>query len=246
MALHEEFVVQGNWLFRWRSYLPFAFVVLVGIAYTQFDWPFESEFLHNIWEFVCLAISFFGLLVRMLTHGHTPARTSGRNTKRQVARELNTAGMYSVVRHPLYLGNYLIGLGIVLLLWVWWLPVIYTLAFWVYYERIMFAEEAFLQEKFGREFTDWSAVTPAFLPKLSLWRRPALGFSWRKVLGREYTGLIVVVLGHTGMEFFEHIVMYHRLGWKPFWIAFSISGTVVYLALREIKRKTTLLNVPGR
>ncbi|MEX2317175.1 MAG: methyltransferase [Pirellulales bacterium] len=246
MALNDEFVAQGNWLFRWRSYLPFTFVVLVGIAYTQFAWPFHSEFLHNIWEFVCLAISFFGLLVRMLTHGHTPARTSGRNTSRQVARQLNTAGMYSVVRHPLYLGNFLIGLGILLLLWVWWLPVIYTLAFWVYYERIMFAEEAFLEEKFGKEFTDWSAVTPAFWPKLSRWRQPELGFSWRKVLGREYTGLIVVVLGHTGIEFFEHIMVHHRLGWKPFWIVFSIGGTIAYLVLRELKRKTTLLDVPGR
>ena len=44
---------------------------------------------------------------------------------------------------------------------VWWLPVIYSLAFWIYYERIMFAEEAFLRQKFGETYRRWAATTPS-------------------------------------------------------------------------------------
>ena len=60
-----------------------------------------------------------GLALRAYTVCTTPKGTSGRNTARQVADHLNTKGIYSVVRHPLYLANYLIWAGILLLLILW-------------------------------------------------------------------------------------------------------------------------------
>ena len=35
MALTDEFRDQGEWLFRWRSYLPLVLVPLVGVAIAQ-------------------------------------------------------------------------------------------------------------------------------------------------------------------------------------------------------------------
>ena len=63
-------------------------------------------------SFTAISISVLGFLVRFYTIGTTPKGTSGRNTKEQVADVLNSSGMYSMLRHPLYLGNYLIWLGI--------------------------------------------------------------------------------------------------------------------------------------
>jgi protein-S-isoprenylcysteine O-methyltransferase Ste14 len=246
MALDEEFQTQGSWLFRWRSYLPLCLIALVAMAARQITMPFGSLLAHEVWERICLATSFSGLLIRVITIGYAPAGTSGRNTKDQVAESLNTTGIYSVVRHPLYLGNYLIGLGISLVMWVWWLPVIYTLAFWLYYERIMFAEEAYLRRKFGAEFTDWAARTPAFWPNLLHWRRPALPFSLRNVLRREYTGLVIVIGGHASVELAEHLMVRQYVVWDKSWIALSIGGAIAYVLLRTLKKKTKLLNVPGR
>ena len=152
MALSEEFTQQGQWLFRWRSYLPLICLPLIVVAIVQANGSFATPW-HEISEYLGFGISVVGLVVRILTVGHTPAGTSGRNSRHQIANELNTTGMYSIVRHPLYLGNYLIGLGISTVLLVWWLPVMYSLLFCLYYERIMFTEEAFLREKFGEEFT---------------------------------------------------------------------------------------------
>lgn len=246
MALLNELEIQGNWLFRWRSYLPFLLVVLIAVAFRHFDYPFHNYFVHEVWEQACLGLSLFGLLIRAVTIGYAPARTSGRNTEGQIADELNTTGIYSTVRHPLYLGNFLIGLGISLVQMVWWLPVIYTLAFWVYYERIMFAEESFLLGKFGDEYRRWADATPAFWPRLSQWRKPSLPFSFRNVLRREYTGLAIVVLGHAGVEFTEHLIMDHRVVYEVFWVAFIACGVTAYLVLRTLNRRTKLLNVPGR
>ena len=102
---------------------------------------------------------FAGLAIRAYTVGHAPRGTSGRNTMVQRADMLNTTGSYSLARHPLYLGNYLMWLGIVFFVGVWWLAIICTPVFWIYCERIMYAEEAFLGDRFGRNFHEWAART---------------------------------------------------------------------------------------
>ena len=143
---------------------------------------------------MCLAVSLAGLGVRVATVGCTPAHTSGRNTKKQVAEELNTTGMYSVVRNPLYHGNFLVGLGPARFLRVWWIPVIFLLAFFLYYERIIFAEEMFLRRKFGELYVTWASTTPAFLPRWRLMASFKHPFSVRKVLRREHQTLFGIVL----------------------------------------------------
>ena len=111
----------------------------------------------------------------------------------QVAESLNTTGLYSVVRHPLYLGNFLMWLGVALFPRSLSFVAAVVFAFWLYYERIMIAEEAFLRERFGERFDAWADRTPAFIPSLRRWTRPRLAFSLRKVLRKEYNGLLAVV-----------------------------------------------------
>ena len=145
-------------------------------------------------ETISLGVSFCGLIVRCQVVGYTPQGTSGRNTREQIAETLNTTGIYSAVRHPLYLANFLIGLGLSMFTLVWWFVVVYILAFWLYYERIMLAEERFLRERFGDEFTSWAQVTPVFVPNFSRYVRPKLSFSFRNVLRREYNTVLQIAV----------------------------------------------------
>ncbi len=246
MSLSDEFEKQGEWLFRWRSYLPLLFVALLPIAFYGYEWPFNSYLHYSAWAKLCFGISLAGLLIRCITIGYTPARTSGRNTSRQIAEQLNTTGMYSLVRHPLYLGNFLIGLGPCCAPFVWWLPLIYCLFFCAYYERIMFAEEAFLRRSFGKQFADWAAATPAFFPKNLQWRQPSLPYSFRNVLRREYTGLMVVILLNAAVQFTEHMIIDRRIVYETFWVTLLLGGSTTYFALKSLKAHTTLLNVDGR
>ncbi|GHU14504.1 hypothetical protein FACS189441_4300 [Betaproteobacteria bacterium] len=97
------------------------------------------------------------------TATYTPANTSGRNTTGgQLADCLNTTGIYSIVRHPLYLGNFLMWFGISLLTGNLWFVTAFCLIYCVYYERIMYAEEQFFRRKFGIVYTEWAAKTPVF------------------------------------------------------------------------------------
>lgn len=246
MGLREDFESTGNWLFRWRSYLPLLLIGIFIVALREFEYPNHSKQLDALWEVVCLFISFFGLGIRAFTIGHTPAGTSGRNTSEQQASTLNTTGIYSVVRHPLYLGNFFMGLGIALFAHLWWLTLIYVLAFCIYYERIMYAEEAYLREKFGDQFVAWADTVPAFIPNLKKWKRPSLSFSLRNVLRREYNGFFAVIVTLFILEVIGDIFAEGKVELDPMWASILIVGFVVWATLRTLKKRTKLLNVEGR
>lgn len=246
MTLKEELVSTGNWLFRWRSYLPLVMIGIFFLAMSDYEYSGHHENSDHVWEAFCLIISFFGLGIRIFTVGYTPKGTSGRNTKRQVANMLNTTGIYSVVRNPLYLGNFFIGLGIALFPFFWYLALIYILAFWLYYERIIFAEEVYLRDKFGSKYLNWADSTPVIFPKFSNYRKPNISFSWRKVLRREYGGFFAVI---AVMFIFEMIGEFFAEGEFDFdleWIVLLGIGFIVWVILRTLKKHTTLLNVKGR
>jgi protein-S-isoprenylcysteine O-methyltransferase Ste14 len=246
MTLEDRLVRTGNLLFRWRSYLPLLVVVPMLWA-VEGDPPASgSAASHEAWALFSMAVSFCGLGIRVLTIGYAPSGTSGRHTKRQVAGALNTTGMYSVVRHPLYLGNFVISLGILASCLSWGLTLVFVLAFWLYYERIMLAEERFLREKFGERFVDWASRTPAFIPAVNRWRRPEQPFSWRRVLRKEYTSVLLITACFFGLDAYRHFLHERRLVFEPHWTIPFLAGLLVYVTLRMLKKRTTLLRPETR
>ena len=246
MALREEFERSGNWLFRRRGYLPLVLLIPILAAIRGYHYPAGMHDMDLYWEMLCLAIGLLGLAIRVVTVGYTPAGTSGRNTAGQVATTLNTGGMYSLVRHPLYLGNYLMWLAPALFPRVWWAPVLVTLVFWLYYERIMFAEEEFLRREFGKEYEDWAERTPPFFPHHLRWVQPKLPFSVRNALRREYSGLFGLTATFMVLEITSDFAATGKLEWDPVWLAIFGTSLVIYIALRTLKRQTRLLHVEGR
>jgi len=233
----------GNWLFRQRSYLPIICFGVILIALRNFKFLYSNQRLDQYWELFCLVISLLGLAIRIFTVGHVPKGTSGRNTKRQRAKALNTTGMYSLMRHPLYLGNFMVWLGISLFAHIWWLAVVLVVVFWCYYELIIFAEEEFLRRKFGREFTAWARKTPAFFPRFSFWKPPALPFSLRMVLGREYSTFFLIIASLTAMEEAASLLTTGSLELDPMWLVLFTVALVQYVLFWTLKKCTRLLQV---
>ena len=111
-----------------------------------------------------------------------PIGTSGRNTKQQKAVSVNKSGIYSIVRHPLYLGNYFMWLGMFLLIPIIWLQIVFSLIYWIYYERIMIAEEEYLRDKFGSDYTNWASRTPAFIPSFKRFIKNPLPYKYKNII----------------------------------------------------------------
>jgi protein-S-isoprenylcysteine O-methyltransferase Ste14 len=242
MALSHELERVGNWFFRWRSYLPLLLLVLFLLALADFTYLTSRPALNRFWELFCLVIASAGLVLRIITVGYVPRGTSGRNTKRQVAEVLNTTGMYSVVRHPLYVGNFIMWLGISLFFHLWWFTLLIGLIFWVYYEKIMYAEEAFLQQKFGDEFLIWAEKTPLFIPDFSLWQAPDMQFSIKSALKREYSSFFAMIAIFTSLKVLSSLWVERTIRPDPLWNIIFLGSLMTYLFIRFLKKKTRVLD----
>ncbi len=232
---------EGAWLFKRRGQLPFIlFLFAIPACY------YGGQNLHNPKEeFLINAIgvllSSLGFLLRVYTVSTTPKGTSGRNTTEQIAEVLNTRGSYSVVRHPLYLANYLMWMGIVITTHSSIFFLIMSLIYWLYYERIMIAEEQFLLKKFGKDFEKWSFEVPAFLPHFRKFIKSDVSFSLKTVLRREYSGLIAMIAGFAIIEILRHYFRYEEWRLSTLAMIFMVLGILLALLLRVIKYSTRLL-----
>jgi protein-S-isoprenylcysteine O-methyltransferase Ste14 len=251
MALQEEFEKQGNWLFRYRSILP---LIIIAVALGVFAYMAWAGMLSCVWnseykpyyELICLLVSLLGLYIRCYTVGHTPAGTSGRNTSEgQVAESLNTTGIYSTVRHPLYLGNFLMWLGLAMLVANVWFVLAFCLVYFIYYERIMYAEEQFLRRKFGTAYTDWADGKPAFIPSFKHFVKPKYPFSWKKVLRNEKNGVAALFILFAAFDALGEYLT--GRGDYNYWLLGACALSIIlYFILKYLKHCTKVLNTEGR
>jgi protein-S-isoprenylcysteine O-methyltransferase Ste14 len=80
-------------------------------------------------------------------------------------QELATDGAYRFVRHPLYTGNILLVIGFALAGSRWWGIPLALIFFWFYYPTAIEYEDRKLHRIFGAAWEQWSARTPALLPR---------------------------------------------------------------------------------
>jgi protein-S-isoprenylcysteine O-methyltransferase Ste14 len=236
MKLVEQLGHTGDVLFRWRSWLPLLLLPLFLASFSGLTYPLGSHRLDLVWEISCFTMAMVGVAIRVYTVGTAPRGTSGRNTRAQKASVLNTSGPYSVVRHPLYLANYFIALGLSLFTRTWFLPIIVSLAAIVYYERIAAREEAFLESRFGEAFRQWAARVPAAWPRPSAWEPPALPFSWERALGREFYAISEIAVAFFVLDVLEDWTVHGRLALDPVWTLVAVAGGAFFIAMRVRKK----------
>ncbi|MCK5066441.1 MAG: DUF1295 domain-containing protein [Bacteroidales bacterium] len=250
MALQESFEKQGIWLFRYRGVIPIIILIIGAALYTRMklvpgDSLIEQQPYEFYYELFCLLIGLIGLVIRAYTVGHTPRNTSGRNVERQVAETLNTTGIYSVVRHPLYLGNFFMWLGPAMLTGHLWFILVFCLFYWIYYERIMYAEEQFLRGKFGPSYLEWSETVPTFIPRFRGFVKSDLSFSWKKILKKEKNGFAALFLIFCAFNVSGEIIQNQSDNNLVFLAGCAIS-VLAYLILKLLKTRTGVLNETGR
>lgn len=97
-------------------------------------------------------------------------RVSGRGFKSEYSRNgslLIQGGPYTLVRNPMYLGILLIGLGIILALFKWWLIYIFLSVFITRYLMLTFKEEKKLSALFAKDYGDYCKRVPRLLPSIN-------------------------------------------------------------------------------
>ena len=238
MKLLDQLVQDGDRLFRGRSYLPLLMVPVFIAGVITTAPPFSTRSAERAWEYLSVAVALAGLGLRIWAVGSAPSGTSERSTTNPRASQLRTTGAYSIIRHPLYVANALMALGLSLFPGVWYLPVILVLATWLYYERIAIREEAFLAERFGAEFEAWSSRVPACLPSFASYRPSVHAYSWKKVLRHEFHGLLVIAAGAFVLDAAQESLRARAWRVDAPWAWFFAASAVLFVIFAALKRGT--------
>ncbi|MDA0329647.1 MAG: isoprenylcysteine carboxylmethyltransferase family protein [Gemmatimonadetes bacterium] len=227
----------GSRLFRWRSYPPVFVVALIVLITLGSPRAISDETSAVIWSGVGIALGIIGLAIRAAAIAAAQPGTSGRSTRAMTADALNSDGMYSVVRHPLYLGNLFLWLGVAAISGHP-LAIASTVAlFGVLYRPIIRAEDRFLRRRFGSEFERWAKRTPSFLPSRRSVFPSRFPFNARRWLDRDYHAVYAFVVassvvGLAGIAAQSAL----RTPASRVWLSYLIAGTVIFTALHVLRR----------
>jgi protein-S-isoprenylcysteine O-methyltransferase Ste14 len=232
----------GGFLFHWRSYLPLLLAPVFALAIAHVHFLFRSHVADQAWEVACVLLSLAGWALRVYTVGVAAPGTSGRNTRRHKAASLNTTGAYSVVRHPLYIANGVIILGLALFPHSWIAPPTVTLLAVAYYACIVQDEEAYLRARFGAAFEAWSARISAAIPTFSAYVAADRPFSWKIAVRREFYALALILILPMVLDVAEDFADTGRFDLDPLWTPVALLGLVLFLTLRFLKKHTSVLD----
>lgn len=143
----------GAVLFRNRGWLPVPFVLVPLLV------PGSQSARQWIVGALVLAL---GEAIRLA--GVAAAGTVTRRRSRNVQR-LVTYGIFAWARNPLYIGNFLIWVGFVVISGVYWFLPVAIVLFAFEYTLIVRYEEGVLESIFGDEYLAYKRVTPRWIPR---------------------------------------------------------------------------------
>jgi protein-S-isoprenylcysteine O-methyltransferase Ste14 len=145
----------GKIFFRYRSYSPLPFVILMIL--------FMKPTLISI--IIGLLITFCGEFIRLWAVSYAGSET--RTTSGVGGTQLVTQGPFGFVRNPLYIGNITIyfGLGLMSLSLFPYLQIIALTFFIFQYYCIILEEEEYLENTFKDKFISYKKIVNRFIPK---------------------------------------------------------------------------------
>ena len=143
----------GAVLFRHRGWLPVPFLLVPLLAHGTAD--AMNWILGAILVIVGEAIRLAGVAA---------AGTVTRRRSRTVQR-LVTYGIFAWMRNPLYVGNFLIWLGFIVISGVLWFIPVAILLFAIEYTLIVRYEEGVLESIFGDEYLRYKEQTSRWFPR---------------------------------------------------------------------------------
>jgi hypothetical protein len=89
--------------------------------------------------------------------------------------DLTTSGPYAFTRNPLYVGSFLLGIGVTVAGGLWYFVLAFVVFYLAVYGTTMRGEAELLTSLFGDRYRHYAAHVPAFVPRLTPYRPPEAG-----------------------------------------------------------------------
>lgn len=241
--MRQGFIRYGQFLFKYRSAV-FPLITVIILALLQPQLPYGSLTADHWMDALGVLIIIAGLALRALVIGLQYIQRGGRN-KEVYANTLVTGGIFAASRNPLYVGNCLLLLGLLVICGNPWGILIGMALAISGYHAIVAAEETFLLDKFGDDYRHycrtvnrWMPSPPRVLGALSESR-----FNWPRVVIKDYNTDYLWLTAALAVLVYEHLhIAAYQQNWSdqlPLALTF-IGLTIAYLAARLLKKKQLL------
>ncbi len=140
--------------------LVIASVCVLVVLFSDYLVPVGGNFVLDIvLDSVGVLSLLFGICLRSSARGHKHECLS-------VVSGIVTDGPYKLTQNPMYLASFLIGFGVVMVVLRWWLLLVYTFLYLLWYWPQIYNERKVLLRKYGQCYVDYSSRTPLFFPRL--------------------------------------------------------------------------------
>jgi len=203
--------------------------VLVTILFFKYLLPKRQDGTVKIFlDTLGILLVAFGFLLRIASRGYKSEHSA--NSQNLVGK-----GPYALMRNPMYLGTFLIGIGVSLVIFSWWVCLVFGFVFLLIYIPQIKKEEAILLKRFGSEYKRYCQITPRFFPnpiisfKKGLKNYIFLKWQWGK---KELPSLIGVIVLIIAAGAWEDVRLFGHIGYKK--ELFDFFMILFYLAILTI------------
>lgn len=228
----------GNFLFHTRNVL---FPLL--IATLLFLWPPVA--INQVPGMYLMVLGLLMILVgqglRILAIGLSYIVRGGR-MRRIYAENLVTDGLFAHCRNPLYVGNVLIVMGFVFVSGNVTGLVVGSLLFMAIYRLIVFSEESFLSDKFGKAYDAFCADVPRWLINVTGLSDTIKNyqFDWPKVAVKEYGTIMTSLMVPLGIIAYKLSLTQQLADYQPLLIGAGVAIMAAYGFVRFLKKSGRL------
>ena len=237
----------GPFFYRYRTFLLPGLLLLLVLGFTPVV-PRGSRALDTALDLAGLGVALAGQALRAAVIGYAYIRRGGKDGK-AYADDLVTGGLFAHSRNPLYLGNLMILLGLIIMFNS---PAGYAVAVPIlvfFYAAIVASEEAYLRSRFGAPFEDYCRRVPRWFPSFRGLGATLAGmrFNWprlvRKEYGSAYAWMAAAILLRMGEVRFLPPYEPERAALPAYGVALGVL-TAGWASARILKKKRLLADRP--
>lgn len=222
----------GKFLFKYRSFTPIPLILLVVIIFPPVHWGTKSIQLNLLGIF----ISILGETIRIIAVGYSFAGTSGREDYLK-ADSLNTTGIYSIVRNPLYIGNFFMFIGILIIFSNIFASLIFSVFLILQYYFIILAEENYLLQTYGQSYRAYFSEIRRVIPGFRNFKKNQNPFNLKKVIFKENDSIFNMIFMILLILIYKEWRLSGNISQPLF---FGVSGGIIilaYLLIKILKKK---------
>lgn len=189
-----------------------AFMVVTSVLAIMFPSLYvEDESVRNICAVVGFVFVIFGALLRMSARGYKKAVS-------QQSIALVTGGPYKLVRNPMYLGTFLVGVGFIFPLFPLWTIAIFATVFYLRFVIEIRKEQKYLLAAFGSQYEEYCKTVPAFIPTIISVGRVTFKeiFPWKYLwTTKEKYGLVYLPILNVLFWFLQQHLLWRGMTYIP-------------------------------